>query len=76
VDSILKSKQAVFDALNLLTFYTYINIGFESADDNTLEGIGKPITSSKVKAAFNKMLVINAACERIGKGNCFPGFMK
>jgi radical SAM superfamily enzyme YgiQ (UPF0313 family) len=65
VDSFLQSKNALFDALNLLAFYTYINIGLESVDDSTLDLIGKPLNESKVTEAYAKMLDINSAYENI-----------
>ncbi len=60
VDSLLNSGHSVFEELNRLPFYTYINIGFESVDADTLADIGKPVTVEKVKQAFLKMLEINA----------------
>ncbi|RPH48609.1 MAG: radical SAM protein [Desulfobacteraceae bacterium] len=65
IDSLLNSETELFDKLNRLPFYTYINIGFESADMPTLELIGKPVNVSKVQAAFRKMLEINAAFTNI-----------
>ncbi|MFO7749136.1 MAG: radical SAM protein, partial [Desulfobacteraceae bacterium] len=74
VDSLLKSGPEVFDTLDRLPFYTYINIGFESADAGTLETIGKPVTAEKVKAAFDKMLAVNTAYDRIEiTGNFIAG---
>ena len=65
VDSLLKSGQSVFQKLNQLPFYTYINIGFESVDAKTLADIGKPISVERLKQAFAKMLQINAAYDQI-----------
>jgi len=59
VDSLLKSKNTLFENLNHLPFYTYINIGFESVDKATLSYIGKPVDQSKVLDAFQKMLYVN-----------------
>ena len=59
VDSLLNSKSTLFESLNRLPFYTYINIGFESLDETTLSLIGKPINGAKVRDAFQKMLSIN-----------------
>ncbi len=59
VASLLKSENDLFEKLNQLPFYTYINIGFESLDTPTLEFIGKPLNTSRVQAAFQKMLDIN-----------------
>ena len=65
VDSLLTSKNQLFEKLNHLPFYTYINIGLESIDKSTLEYIGKPLSEPKVREAFNKMLNINAAYKNI-----------
>ncbi|MDX2508593.1 MAG: radical SAM protein [Desulfobacterales bacterium] len=74
VGSFLKSGLALFEKLNRLPFYTYINIGFESIDSETLSLIGKPITSEQVKEAFEKMMEINAAFGRIEvTGNFIAG---
>ena len=60
VTSLLKSESEVFEAINRLPFYTYINVGFESVDPSTLERIQKPVNAPQVRAAFQKMLAINA----------------
>lgn len=65
VGSFLGAGATFFEKLNELPFYTYINIGFESIDSNTLAGIGKPVTVEQVKAAFQKMLEINAGYNRM-----------
>ncbi|MGD9081543.1 MAG: radical SAM protein [Desulfobacterales bacterium] len=58
-DSLLKAGDKLFEALNWVPFYTYINIGLESADMTTLAQINKPIGLHKIKDAFQKMLDIN-----------------
>ncbi len=74
VGSFLKSDPAVFERLNQLPFYTYINIGFESIDPETLSLIGKPIISEQVKEAFEKMIDINEAFDGIEvTGNFIAG---
>ena len=65
VDSLLKSENKLFERLNCMPFYTYINIGFESVDPKTLEFIGKPVPKSKVREAFKKMCEMNAAYTNI-----------
>lgn len=59
VDSLLKAKNELLEELNDLSFYTYINIGFESIDAPTLASINKPLEVSKIRDAFRKMLEIN-----------------
>jgi radical SAM superfamily enzyme YgiQ (UPF0313 family) len=65
VDSLLRSKNTLFEKLSSLPFYTYINIGFESIDAPTLALIRKPVSASKVREAFRKGLEINAAFRNI-----------
>jgi len=74
VGSFIGAGQALFEQLNRLPFYTYINIGFESIDPKTLAQIGKLVTAEQVKEAFQKMLEINAAFDRIEvTGNFIAG---
>jgi hypothetical protein len=65
VDSLLKSKNRLFKKIDELPFYTYINIGLESADKSTLALIGKPLSEVKVREAFLTMLDMNASYENI-----------
>jgi hypothetical protein len=58
-DSLLRSGEKLFEDLDQLPFYTYINIGLESADAATLAQINKPLELHKVKDAFRKMLDLN-----------------
>ena len=58
-DSLLNAGDKLFEALNRIPFYTYINIGLESADAATLALINKPIGLNKIKDAFQKMLDVN-----------------
>ncbi len=60
-DSFLNAEPGLFDRLSALPFEVFINLGLESADDATLEQIGKPITREKVTRAFDRMLEINQA---------------
>lgn len=59
VGTFLGSKTAVFEKINNLPYKTYINIGLESVDKETLELINKPLSPAKVREAFAKMLEIN-----------------
>ncbi len=65
VDSMLRSDEDVFDALNRLPFYTYINLGLESADAETFKVIQKPLTPKKVRQAFNRMMAVNRTYSNI-----------
>jgi hypothetical protein len=59
VDSFLKADDRLFKSLNGLPFYAYINIGLESAHAETLTDLEKPVSASKVEAAFDKMIAVN-----------------
>lgn len=59
VDSMLRSEEAVFEMINRLPFTTYINLGLESADAETFQVLGKPLTPGKVKKAFKRMMAVN-----------------
>jgi hypothetical protein len=58
-DSLLNAGDKLFEGLSRLPFYTYINVGLESADAATLVHINKPIGLDKIKDAFQKMLDVN-----------------
>ena len=64
-DSLLNARDGLFMMLHGLPFRTYINIGLESADRETLTALGKPIDSEMVGEAFGRMLEINRQYERI-----------
>ena len=59
VDSLLNSREILYKDLNDLPFYTYINIGMESADQGALNMLKKPLNVKKVEMAFDRMLQIN-----------------
>lgn len=59
VDSLLHADNGLFEALDRAPFYTYINIGLESADAATLAHINKPLEVRKIEAAFRKMIDVN-----------------
>ncbi|MGD8344318.1 MAG: radical SAM protein [Desulfobacterales bacterium] len=58
-DSLLNADHRLFEGLCRTPFYTYINIGLESADAATLALINKPLPREKIYAAFQKMLDVN-----------------
>ncbi len=59
VNAFLGKTSAFFDRLDRLPYKTYINIGLESADQKTLDYLGKPLRRQDVISAFKKMLEIN-----------------
>ncbi|MBF0468860.1 MAG: radical SAM domain-containing protein [Desulfamplus sp.] len=59
VDSLMNADRSLFESLNCLPYRTYINIGLESADQATLDLIGKPLTASQVEEAFMEIQRIN-----------------
>ncbi|MBN1625117.1 MAG: radical SAM domain-containing protein [Deltaproteobacteria bacterium] len=65
VDSILNSNYTLFDRLEELPFSTYINIGLESADEETLAALKKAITPETVGEAFARILEINRRYKKI-----------
>ena len=48
-----------FAELAQLPYDTYINVGLESADQETLDYLGKPITVREVKETFARMQALN-----------------
>jgi len=64
-DSLLSADEDLFLWLNKTPFIVYINIGLESACDKTLRQLKKPITSEKVRAAFERIAYINNTYDKI-----------
>ena len=64
-ESLMRSQESLFESLNRLPFSTYINVGLESADPDTLSTLGKPISSESVREAFARMLALNKKYDRI-----------
>ena len=65
VTSLLGAGEAFFDELERVPGRKYINIGLESADQDTLDLLGKPLDSADVCAAFEKMQQINQRYDSI-----------
>ena len=65
VDSLLGADWALFDRLEALPYSTYINIGFESADRETLSLLGKAVTPASVEEALARMVALNRKYETI-----------
>jgi hypothetical protein len=63
--SVLQSEDALFECLNNYPYYTYINVGLESADPATLTALRKPIGVELVREAFARMMDINRRYDRI-----------
>ncbi len=59
VASLLGAHPSLFTALERLPGNIYINIGLESADQETLDYLGKPLGRSKILEAFDLMQEIN-----------------
>ena len=53
-DSLLNAPDRLFEALDRIPLYTYINIGLESADAATLAYISKPLALNKIIDALSK----------------------
>jgi radical SAM superfamily enzyme YgiQ (UPF0313 family) len=65
VDSLLKTPMGFFEDLKQLPCAIYINIGLESADQETLDVLGKPLTTAKIHEAFVRMQFINDQYQNI-----------
>ncbi|RJP85257.1 MAG: hypothetical protein C4518_16680 [Desulfobacteraceae bacterium] len=59
VDALLRAEDTLFARINALPFESFINIGLESADPETLKQIEKPLSRDKILQAFNKMMDVN-----------------
>ncbi len=57
--SLVNSPEQLFVNLEKLPGMYYINIGLESADQDSLDKLGKPISVSLVQEAFRRMQEIN-----------------
>jgi hypothetical protein len=51
--------------LNRLPFQTWLNLGLESFDQQTLNRLGKPLRAEKVREAFDRLLTVNRHYKRI-----------
>ena len=65
IDSFLNADDGLFKQLQELPFSTYLNIGMESADPETLMTLKKAITPKGVDEAFAKMLDVNKRYTKI-----------
>lgn len=59
VTSLLNCPDSFFRDLRHLPYAVYINIGLESADQTTLDMLGKPLTTALVVEAFDRIQDIN-----------------
>jgi len=50
---------SLFDRLDRLPYHTYLNVGLESPDQETLDGLGKPLRAERVREAFRKLQEVN-----------------
>ena len=64
-DSFLKKGKSFWTNLNRLPFYTYVNIGLESFDKETLEFLKKPVPAAEMLKAFTHLLEINRSFQHI-----------
>ncbi|MBI5487814.1 MAG: hypothetical protein HY905_10820 [Deltaproteobacteria bacterium] len=65
VRSLLEHGEAPFAALERLPFRSFVNVGMESADADTLAALGKPVAAAEVAAAFERMLAIDRTYRRV-----------
>jgi len=64
-ESFLKMETSFWRSLNRLPFYTYVNLGLESLDDETLKFLKKPVSSTAMQKAFRRMREVNGSYENI-----------
>ncbi len=65
VDSFLNTEDSFFKSLNNTPYYSYINIGLESAEQETLKVLGKPVSVEAVKEAYLRLLEVNRSYDKI-----------
>ncbi|MEW6186199.1 MAG: radical SAM protein [Thermodesulfobacteriota bacterium] len=65
VDSFLRADEPLFRAINRLPFRTFINLGLESADQETLDLLGKPLRAGQVEEVFGRLSEINRQYDRL-----------
>lgn len=59
VDALFRTDDDAFARINALPFESFINIGLESADPDTLKQIEKPLSREKIIRAFHRMMAVN-----------------
>jgi hypothetical protein len=65
VDSFLRAEEGLFEKLNSLPYRTWLNLGLESADQESLNMLGKPLRVREVEEAFRRMIAINHKYDRL-----------
>lgn len=60
VGSLLRKEPAFFEWLDGSPWTTFINVGFEAADEQTLRALGKPLSAAEVERGFVRMNELNA----------------
>ena len=64
-ESFLHKEEHFWESMNSLPFYTFVNLGLESFDDDTLKSLKKPVSSEVMHRAFNRMHEVNKRYENI-----------
>ncbi len=59
VDSLLEAPESLFRSLSTIPASIFINVGLESADQETLDLLGKPLDVEKVREAFYQAQMLN-----------------
>jgi hypothetical protein len=65
VDSFLKAEEGLFEAMNRMPYRTFVNLGLESADQECLDRLGKPLRAERVEEAFQRLDEINRRYDRL-----------
>jgi hypothetical protein len=64
-ESFLQKEEHFWESMNCLPFYTFVNLGLESFDDDTLKSLKKPVSSEVMHRAFRRMHEVNKRYENI-----------
>ena len=59
VHSFLNAPDTLLSFFNSLPCKTYINLGFESADPDTLKYLNKPISREAIEQTFDRLMAVN-----------------
>jgi hypothetical protein len=65
INSVIHSEEKLFESLDRLPFSTYINVGLESNDPSTLDGLKKPVSVQQVREAFLRISDINRRYQKV-----------
>jgi hypothetical protein len=65
IDSLLGTESHFFRELSTFPGKIYLNIGLESADQESLDRLGKPVSAAQVREAFRRMQELNSKYQNL-----------